>query len=337
MRKTLLLAFLVLLLSSCATLLNTPIEPLTIAVSEPARIVLDGDTLPRLSTSHYRMVERSWDSLKISVVNNHCSKTIKIKPRNSAAYWMNLYPSSLWLGFLIDQHNPKRYSYPPLVYIDMNKQGNDYLTYFPLDPAYSKYNNVLKINPVKAVSPIYSGVEVSLEKRTGSSFSTQLTGAYLFRNPVWRPKDDIDHRIKGFQAGVEERYYLKRSAPLGPYLALDFSYLKTQFKEDWLFVDGESFVDSTLYYETYVDTFGIKKQTYSLNFKYGYQYVIKRFTLDMSIGMGIRYKDVVHIDRKNPEDLPESHNEPDFYQISNESGKRWTASFPFNIRIGWTF
>lgn len=335
--KPFLLLFLTgLLISSCATLNNPRTTVVKIITSEPARLIVNEDTISAPYQKRFVAVERSRDSLYVTAFNAHKSKSVSIASRNSIAWWGNLYPG-MWPGFLIDRNNPKRYTYPPTVYLDMNDQGKEYKTYKPVDPVYFPYNNILKINPLKAISPIAAGMEIGLEKRISHSLTTQLTGTYLFPNPVWRPSDDIDHQIKGFQGGIEQRSYFKRSAFQGPYLAFDFSYLKTQFKESWLFADSESFVDSTLEYKTYTDTFGIKKQTYSLNLKYGYQFVIKRLTIDMNIGLGVRYKDIVHFDRIKPEDMPESSNEPNFYQLSNKSGKRWTASFPVSIRMGWSF
>lgn len=336
MKPNLLLFLTGLLISSCATLNNPRTTVLKIITSEPARLIINEDTISAPNQKRYVAVERSRDSLHLTAFNTYKSKSVSIAPRNSIAWWGNLYPG-LWPGFLIDRNNPKRYTYPQTVYLDLNEHRKEYKTYRPVDAVFSRYNNIVKINPLKAVSPIAAGLEIGLEKRMSNSFTTQLTGTYLFRNPVWRFADEIDHQIKGFQGSIEQRYYFKRSAFQGPYLALDFSYLKTQFKDNWLFVDSESFVDSTLEYKTYTDTFGIKKQTYSLNVKYGYQFVIKRLTIDMNIGLGVRYKDILHFDRMKPEDMPESSNEPDFYQLSNESGKRWTASFPVSIRMGWSF
>jgi len=100
MKILIFLALSILLLTSCATLMNRPYEPITIATSEPARVVIEDDTLSRLSNRHYRMVERSWDSLKVVAFNSHASKTIKVKSGNSAAYEAALYLSILWPGFL---------------------------------------------------------------------------------------------------------------------------------------------------------------------------------------------------------------------------------------------
>ena len=69
--------------------------------------------------------------MEFELLKNDSSKLISVKSRNSFAYWLNLYPSCFWLGFLIDMNNPKRYAYPNWIYVDHSDSRNDYLTYDP--------------------------------------------------------------------------------------------------------------------------------------------------------------------------------------------------------------
>jgi len=238
------------------------------------------------------------------------------------------------MGFLVDMHNPKRYGYPRTIYVDMD-QEKDYTTYLPLDPPYAKYSHVVKVNPLKAINFVNSGLEISLEKRLSKSFTTQLSGTYLFPNSILDASEDIDNEIKGFQAGIEPRYYLKKSAFQGPYIGLEFSFLKNKYKDLWSFGKEQVYNDSI--YTNYADTFGVNKQTYTINFKFGYQFVKKRFTFDLYTGFGVRYKEVSHFDRIKPEDSMEMPRHPNVYYMMNKEGKYVTAYFPLNFRIGWTF
>jgi len=337
MKTTILLILTSLIFSSCATLLNSRTDSINIVTNEPTNIKVANDTLNKTSDSHFLTVARSKDLLEISAFSDQKSKTVKIKSSNSFAYWLNLYPSTVWTGFLIDKNNPKRYNYPSTVYIDLNDNENSYLTYKPLDSTYSRYTGILKITPLRAVSMINSGFEISYEKKISNSFSTQIMASYLLPLSVWDLGYDFKPEINGFQLAVEEKYYLKKSAPLGPYISFEFNYLQNKYRDIGRFGVANIYSD-TLYNNTnYADTIGIRKKTYSFNLKLGYQYIIKRFSIDIYAGLGARYKDVLHTDRLKPEDEMEVPRHPNVYYITNKDGQYWTISIPLNIRIGWTF
>ena len=111
--------------------------------------------------------------------------------------------------------------------------------------------------------------------------------------------------------------------------------MQNRYENTGRFGSGSVYSDSS--HTNYVDTFRVKKQTYSLNFKFGWQLFVKRVSLDFYMGLGIRYKDVRHFDRIKPEDEMESPRHPNIYYITNLEGKYWTISLPLNFRIGWIF
>ncbi len=119
------------LLNSCATILNSKKTKLKIISNKPANVIIHKDTLIDSSTKKQVFVSRSKAPLRITVFNDTIQKTIAIKSKNSFAYWLNLYPITLWTGFLIDRHKPKRYAYPKLIYIDLNDTIPRYFTYYP--------------------------------------------------------------------------------------------------------------------------------------------------------------------------------------------------------------
>jgi hypothetical protein len=90
-------------------------------------IVFNDDT----SSTNYNneavfYVPRSRESIEFHVYNDSLSKTILVPSRNSFAYWLNLYPSIAWTGFLIDKNNPKRYSYSNFIYVDLADSSRGY-------------------------------------------------------------------------------------------------------------------------------------------------------------------------------------------------------------------
>lgn len=132
MRKTAFLVIVILVLSSCATVLNHTTKTIYITTTTPANVIVNKDTLKTFEDKVPIWVKRQPKDLKITVFNDSVTKEVSIKPRNSFAFWLNAYPTPLlWTGFLIDRKNPKRYTYPTRIYFDMKDTTNTYLSYDP--------------------------------------------------------------------------------------------------------------------------------------------------------------------------------------------------------------
>jgi hypothetical protein len=117
-RTIFLILLIILICCSCATILNLPEEYISIITDEPA--LISTGNFRSDTTSEYTdiIVRRSSKPLKLSVASAESSRNYTIEPNNSFAYWLNLYPSTFWVGFFVDMKNPKRYSYPCSVYIN---------------------------------------------------------------------------------------------------------------------------------------------------------------------------------------------------------------------------
>lgn len=102
-----------------------------IKTTTPANVIVDNDTLANYHDRTIITVKRRPENLKIAVFNDSISKNIIIKSKNSFAYWLNAYPASFWTGFLIDKKNPKRYTYPSRIYVDMTDTTSGYVNYDP--------------------------------------------------------------------------------------------------------------------------------------------------------------------------------------------------------------
>jgi hypothetical protein len=63
-------------------------------------------------------VKRGETPILITVQLDSITKTVKLKPSSSPAYWLNIYFN--WgIGMLVDKNNPKRYAYPANTYLNM--------------------------------------------------------------------------------------------------------------------------------------------------------------------------------------------------------------------------
>jgi hypothetical protein len=132
----------------------------------------------------------------------------------------------------------------------------------------------------------------------------------FFPNSVLDKAYDFNNDIKGYRLAIEEKYYINKSAPLRPYIAFEVDYLKNKDKDVSYFVEANIYTDTTSFYLNYPDTFGIKKQFIGFNLKLGYQFVSDRWTFDIYTGAGIRYREVIHFDRINPNDEMELSRHP---------------------------
>ena len=83
------------------------------------------------------------EQLQVVVKKGATERTVNIKPIHSWLYYANIY-SFLGLGFLVDCKNPNRFTYPQLVYINMEDTSKTaYVTHKPF--LQNKYE--LVINP----------------------------------------------------------------------------------------------------------------------------------------------------------------------------------------------
>lgn len=198
--------------------------------------------------------------------------------------------------------------------------------------------NQLKFSPVKIFDPINPGIEISYERRTGS-FSTQIAAAYL---------TDVFHigdfrKLKGFRVGLEEKYFLncptkkmfQQKKYHQPYFSIDVAYSTIDYKFEAMF--GTEIMEDEPLSNEYLDVFGVKKEKIVLNFKYGLQKQYKNFVFDLSFGIGLKYKNVVHYDRDVPTDKMENSRHPNVFDSSNNEMKGFTINIPANVRIGYVF
>jgi hypothetical protein len=104
-----------ILLSSCATLLNSPTEQITI--DKNSFIKIDSLSEGKSLGNNKYLVKRDTTPLKVYLKIDTLQKIITLKPRNSIAYWSNIYfNAGICMPF--EKSNQKRYGYIRKTYID---------------------------------------------------------------------------------------------------------------------------------------------------------------------------------------------------------------------------
>ncbi|MEM7381983.1 MAG: hypothetical protein AAF361_12405, partial [Bacteroidota bacterium] len=203
-----------LIFQSCATLLNSRTERISIRSSEPTQLVYQGDTLHELSYEKELHVPRGKEPLYASVITLEDREIpMEVNSGESFAFWLNGY-TNYGIGMLIDMDNPRRYSYPREVYIDV--ENDEYFPFVPIDAFPLEKRNVFKLNPFRLLGPIHPGFELSYERFHNYSVSTQLSVAFLSNS-----EEEANFDYAGYRLGIEQRFYFSRLSRFRPFLGFE--------------------------------------------------------------------------------------------------------------------
>jgi len=202
---------------------------------------------------------------------------------------------------------------------------------------YAMRKNCVKITPLKLIREISPATEFSYERLTGKYFSTQISAAYLLPVSIWQLGDEFPVRNNGFSFALEERYYIEKLELTQKYIGLEAEYLQNDYTTTARFGKENPFTDPPYVNYNYRDTFDIHKRTFNINVKYGCRYTFKRLSVDMYLGLGIRYRHVAHYNRKIPADEMEQPKHPNIIYVNDKEGFYWTVSAPIGIKLGWAF
>ena len=328
---------LLLLCCSCATVFNKPDQEISLWTNKPTQLIVETDTLAVKTTQHLFTAKRQKNPLSIIVMGDSIQRKLELQTHDSFAYKSNyFYPHiNLFLGYLIDRKADKRFAYPSIVSVDLNQNERDYYDY----NVFKKAKQLLKFSPVKLFGFHNSSIELAYERPTGSDFSTQLMVSYLIPNNIYSLSADFKENTKGYRLALEERFYIKKDAPYGPYFALELDYLEKKFNAEAFFSnqDFNNEFDEETYLE-YEEPFVVNTRFLSTNFKFGYQKEYDKIFVDFYFGIGRRYRTTFHEKRDNPEDhLVNNYGHFDLNYNRIKAGKSNTISIPLNLRLGWRF
>ena len=181
------------------------------------------------------------------------------------------------------------------------------------------FKNQIKLSVFRIADPSNPGIELNYERSHSRKFSSELTIAYM---------DNIvrsGNYFEGFRVGFEEKRFLKtRIQDTRVYLSSQLVYNNSSLKH----VDNYGYDSST---RTYINApFRIQKQTISVNVKIGIEFFLGHFVLDYYTGLGVKYREIKHIDRKYP--FPESRG-----WNFNFEGSSWNINLPGSIKFGYCF
>lgn len=122
MKNLLIISCLAFGFCSCATILNPIDKAMTIYTSGPSKIIIKKDTLHTEANEVSFLVPRSKEPLNLQVLTDSTDRVMPIPARSSFAYYLNI-AYNFGLGMLVDQNNPKGFTYPRRIYLDTTAKG----------------------------------------------------------------------------------------------------------------------------------------------------------------------------------------------------------------------
>ena len=194
------------------------------------------------------------------------------------------------------------------------------------------YLNQLQFTPLKLLGWLNPGIELGFERMDKSRWSSQLTATYLLPYTLLEKRPPAPYGGKsGFKIAAEEKFYVRKMARKGFYVAAEVAYLYSRN------TTAMSFESITLA-RPYSDTFEITKNNLYFSLKCGYYFTLKRIMVSFSGGLGAQCRNAQHSGRIQPEDqfagpFPHFTLAPTY----NRDGRSWEPYFPLTIRIGYLF
>lgn len=200
----------------------------------------------------------------------------------------------------------------------------------------SENYKMIKWSPGRIIGISSPGIELSYEQRFQPRMSTQVTAAYLYpKNFLF--KNGNNDNASGYRITLEQKYSLEKHEKFGHYVSFEVVHFYKSYDITSTFIESEVLVpyDSLYFYNTYNDSYRIKKRNWAFQIKFGYQRAIGNFCFDVFAGIGLKHKNVKHYDRVNPNHIFESYYAPSNFHNEHERGKYWHVNIPLNFKIGW--
>lgn len=192
------------------------------------------------------------------------------------------------------------------------------------------YTNQLKLTPLKLIDLTYPALELGYEKDYAKQHSVQLMIGYMHNFFGTSPFSGL----KGYRLGLEQKYKLRSSTRSNNYIGAEFAVMKAAFNYSTSYTSAANPPATS-----YIDTFGVKKRSYSLNLKIGAMrtLVAEKITIDIYAGYGIKYKETTRSGVDDPFAIEARPYHPNIYYTSCVEGKQFAGNLILNLRLGYRF
>ena len=168
---------LILLMSSCATLLNSPFQKVTVAHDNKCQVVsvikADSSIVKKINEDQY-WIQRTKSPVNITLKLDSTETKITMHSRNSFAYWYNI-AANYGIGMLIDYNNKKRYGIQPFNYVTIQDNAVVKYSYAP-----ERKDNIYYYLSIPIALNLFKVKSVSGNFNSGGPLS--LSGGVQFYN-----------------------------------------------------------------------------------------------------------------------------------------------------------
>lgn len=336
MKHSIALLLLVILMSSCATIVNQSYQDINLRSNESAKLLIAGDTLTLNENQTLSVnVKRERKPLKIVVLDKLESSKINIISHRPAHYWANI--ASLGIGFVVDEIGNRHRVYPKKVFLDLSNSAAIYTPYFPMEDALIKDKNRLSITPTILAGHFNPGLEISYQRLVGSKSAIQFSMTSLFNRD-----SQYSRNASGFRAGVEIKKYTQNQEKTRFYSSVNLEYFEKNHLADFTVWDEDETVnrDDNLYNDIDSESRLTVDKTYiSLTPRVGIEhYLSEKLVVDGFFGMGFRYRQS-QVSGLDPDLSIRRDLFSNLFESTLSNGPRnaLTLNFDLNLRIGWVF
>lgn len=201
-----------------------------------------------------------------------------------------------------------------------------------------RLHNQLKIELLRFVNPVNSGVEICYERNYLKGFlATQISGGLLYTI-----ESTTYDRQSGFRVGLQQKWFFTNNKyyqkTIRPYIALIYEYQNSKFDASSYFIDS-SMVNSTLAYNNpeYLETFNGTKIFHTFNVGFGAQFVKNHFMFELTGGIGGKNKMIKHYNRSNPTFEMDNGKHGFLKDNSLNEGRSSFVNFILQAKIGICF
>lgn len=325
----------ILLLSSCATILNGKKTTIKISADKESKIVFKNDTISINKTQTAIRPIRSKEPLELTILKDSLNEKFIFKRKTSTLFWLNIF-NNYGVGMLIDLTNKKRFTYKHNLHFitDSIKNkialSNKKITLLPKNKFFI-YTNPVQFLDFFSIPMATFGTEYFL----ANNFSINAEYGFKISDNFNKRSDVIILKDKAINYRLETKLYNKvnftQNVHLNEYLGLEFRQIVSQFndKQEYGMVNDINNVNSI------IDYFATKKRVTIINFKYGLLVPIgKRFYFDFYYGLGVRIKKFQDFNYDFDETIHTTYHNDDLFFIDIKNIQDHYQNPMLNITAG---
>lgn len=336
MKQSIILLFVAIFLSSCASIFNLETTKVKISADKKSKIIFNNDTISINKEPTTIRPKRSKKPLTLTVVKDTLQKEFSFKRKLSYTNLLNIY--NYGIGFLVDLTNEKRFTYKKNLHFvtDSIKNkivlSNKKVTFIPKNALFI-YTNPPQLFDLVSFPKVTIGIEYFFLK------NLSLSAEYGFLAPNAEiSRYNVEYlKEKATTYRFETKWYnainLTENVHIDEYLGLEIRGINSQYND---FLEYYEYI-TTKPNSIITDNFATKKRVTVFNLKYGILLPIgKRFYFDFYTGLGLRIKKFNHINLEYNREIHQL-NESDFFAFDWNRFNDYDSKSFLNISLGFKF